>query len=154
MSVDYSERRFTDTAIEPDSLDTEGSDHEAVPVAVDGQVAAIDRNIAELVWLTWRLGIETSNSCEDVYYDGSSQVLIAFPSTDDLAAWLSFVAPEDGVPGGLWDRATGSNLAPGSAPWEYDLTPKVWRRRVRLHVAVVFPLSDVPLLVERLKAAT
>lgn len=154
MSVDYTVRRFTDAEIEPGSLDYGSGEHETVPVAVlRGRVAAVDRALAPLVWLTWLLDIDTTEACEDVYHDGSRVALVGFPSTDDLAGWLSFAVPEDGVPGGLWDRATGSNLAPASEPWEYDLWPKVSGGEVRMPVGVVLPVSDVPALVENLAAA-
>jgi len=129
--------------------------HAGVVVAANGQIAWIDRKIAPLVYLLWHNGVQTTESCQDVYGNPGEPAtsLLGFASTQDLELFLEIVAPEDGEPGGLWDRATGCNVDTTAAGmWEYGLFPHIEGRDVYLYCSACFPLSDAHVLQARLQA--
>lgn len=78
--VDFEDERFVD----PEYLSehrartlwpTAGNnEHPALMVATHGQRAAIDRELAELVYLTWRWGIQTGQSCRG--YEGEDSYIV------------------------------------------------------------------------------
>jgi hypothetical protein len=160
--VNWSFERFVDPEYLEDfrnrKLPVDGfvGEHEGVVVATSGCVAWIDRDIAELIYWMWRTGIVTDESCQDVYEaPADPYVIVGFERPDDATKFLSIVAPQDDKPDGLWDRATGCNLSPWSpSGWEWSCFAKVWEREALFQVGVTFPASDVPVLVDRLKAMT
>jgi hypothetical protein len=122
-------------------------------VAACGQAAWVDRQIAELVYWMWRAGVRTTNSCQDFLDDpGDQRIFLAFEHPDDLCLFLSLVAPQDGQPGGLWDRASGCNLtADENGMWDYEAGPDIRGRKVTLQLSAIIPNSDGPELIRRLR---
>lgn len=157
MPINWSDNRFIDADVELDdddraTMEACAGEHPTVPVAVwstERMAAAIDVDVAEMVYLLWKNGITTESACQDS--GPNHDAIVDFRSVDDLAAFLTIVAPEDGTPGGIWDRATGSNLDTSSAMWGYLFFPRVTGRRPEFPVAVLFPRADIPELVERLR---
>lgn len=157
--IDFADERF----IDPDCLEAHrkrklpidpfSGEHPGLVVATCGQAAWIDREIAELLYLMWRTGVRTGNSCQDFLDDPSDQrIFLAFEHPDDLCLFLSLVAPEDGEPGGLWDRACGRNLtADENGLWDYEVGPQIRGRKVTLQTSAIIPQSDSPELVRRLR---
>ena len=165
MRIDWTDDRYVDeehrAAFEAGTLDVGQpfGDHNGKVVAVGDQVAWIDEGLAELVYLIWRAGVQTDESCQDMLDDGTV-ALLGFPDADDLRSFLRLAVPYDEEPGGLYDRASGCNLAPDAEGcWEYSCFPKHLRWYdldegvgYRLPMAVIFPTSDIPALVENLRA--
>ncbi len=157
--IDFADERF----IDPDCLqahrerqlpvDPFSGEHPGLVVATCGQAAWVDREIAELVYWMWRTGVRTANSCQDFLDDPADQrIFLAFEHPDDLCLFLSLVAPEDGEPGGLWDRACGRNLTSDeNGLWDYEGGPVIRGRKVTLHMCAIIPQSDGPELVRRLR---
>jgi hypothetical protein len=132
------------------NVPTGGSEHGAVLVGVGSDVAWIDLPVAPLIHSMWRAGIYTENSCGDIGGDGRL-AFVAFDESCDADLFLRLVtALDEDEPGGIWDRATGSNLDTTADAWEWTTFPKVIGGRVWWQLSVVFPVSDVPHLVGRL----
>jgi len=165
MRIDWTDDRYVDeehrAAFEAGTLDVGQlfGDHNGKVVAVGDQVAWIDEGLAELVYLIWRAGVQTDESCQDLGADGAV-ALLGFPDADELRSFLRLAVPYDEAPGGLYDRASGCNLAPDAEGcWEYSCFQKHLRWYdpdegvgYRLPMAVIFPTSDIPALVENLRA--
>lgn len=135
-------------------IDGPFGEHLGVVVATSTDVNWIDAGIAELVFCMWKAGIRTTESCQDLYYDGT-KAFLGFATPQDLTLFLGLVVPEDGIAGGLWDRATGCNVATGTPDakmWKYDLMPHITGRRVDLATYVEFPVTDIAEVTRRIKA--
>jgi hypothetical protein len=157
--IDFADERFIDSDyLEAHRrrelpIDPFSGEHPGIVVATCGQAAWVDGEIAELVYWMWRVGVRTTNSCQDFLDDPADQrIFLAFEHPDDLCLFLSLVAPQDDEPGGLWDRASGFNLAEDdNGRWDYEAGPVIRGRKVALHLSAVLPHSDGPELVSRLR---
>lgn len=136
--------------------------HKTVQVRVGNYEAAIDEKIAPLIREIWMVGIETINSCEA---NRPGVVWIQFASSDGGAVFLDIVASyTDGDESDfLYDRI----LQRGSNNWEYTLHPNDYSldewldddvvdeshsgvSNFGFSVSIRFPITDLPILVERL----
>jgi hypothetical protein len=147
------------------------TEHSTVVVSVGDQVANIDEEIAPLIEEIWKTGIETTNSCQE---NRPGIAWIGFLTALDAADFLDAVAGEysDEI-GSLynrirkeWDEGDGETIG----WWEYDARP--WDASVNqwkvseaeideapvdspefvFAVSVRFPKSDMPYLIERMRA--
>lgn len=131
------------------------AEHPGVVVATYGDAAWIDRDLAELVYLLWRVGVRTDESCQDVYDTPDTPwAVLGFEAARDARQFLDLAVPVDNEPGGLCDRATGSNVQPeNSSTWSWSLFPHVGDDfRYHFGPGVVFPMADVLALTANLRA--
>lgn len=97
-SIDFTDTRFVDPGFAylatPEHLRKFHPDdgHRAVPVAVDGRAAPIDEMIAELVYLAWKLGLDTRGSCQEQSWGaGGLSACIAFMDMDDCQRFVGLL---------------------------------------------------------------
>jgi len=157
--IDFADERFVD----PGYLDAHrrrelpidpfSGEHPGIVVAACGQAAWVDREVAKLVYWTWRAGVRTTEACQAFLDDpGDRRIFLAFEHPDDLCLFLSLAVPQDDEPGGLRDRASGCNLAQDdNGMWDYETVPSIRGRKVTLQVSAVIPCADGPELVQRLR---
>ncbi len=144
--------------------------HKTVRVQVGSFEADIDEEIAPLIEEIWRADLYTINSCQE---NRPGIMWIQFMSADEAAAFLDIVAGSysyelDSLYNRIrlmWDTDTG----PVEGSWEYAISPfdiAVDDRIVDeyideeptgppqfvFNVSIRFPRSDVPILVQRLRA--
>jgi hypothetical protein len=157
MRIDWADARFVDPAqldafrAQTLPIDHLCGDHDGKIVAVGWRVAWIDEDLAEMIWLAWKLGVVTESSCQDIFEDGRAADL-GFPDPEQLRRFLELAVPLSDEPGGLYDRATGCNIDPdANGMWEYSLFPHLSERGCELAVSVLFPRSDIAALTTNLR---
>jgi hypothetical protein len=145
--------------------------HETKLVEFGDQRAEIDVDIADLVLNLWKLGLRTSNSCQDSVPKGF--VWISFCSSDDAEQFLNLVAEYDEEPGSVYDRMTRAGGDTTDLDWRFDtdltdfgvdmeypdddtFEPKfTGEHDMRFSTSVRFPRSDLHFVKNRiLKAVT
>lgn len=138
-------------------IDPHDSDHSGIVVAANGRSAWVDDEIAELVYLMWRHDVTTDDSCQDIFGDApfgeEPWVLLGFPDVEHLRHFIHVTVPvNDTRPGGVADRAAGGPLDPENPyVWRYQIGVYRSVTRALLPATVVFPASDVPVLVDHLR---
>src|SRR6266478_2607913 len=94
-------------------------EHETKLVKYRDEQAYIDVEIAELVLNLWKLGLTTTNSCQDNVPKGF--VWIEFFSSHDAEMFLNYVAEYSEEPGSVYDRMTRAWGDKTSRDWKYSL---------------------------------
>lgn len=137
--------------------------HKTVHVRVGNHEAAIDEKIAPLIREIWTAGIETVNSCED---NKPGIVWVQFASSEGCAVFLDIISRYTDCDESefLYRRV----LQRESRNWEYALHPNDYSldewlddddvvneshsgvSNFGFSVSVRFPVTDLPILVERL----
>jgi hypothetical protein len=94
------------------------SEHETKLIKFEDQQAEIDVDIADLVLNLWKLGLRTSNSCQDGVPKGFAW--IEFCSAWDAEMFLNLVAEYSEEPGSVYDRMTRAWGDETPLDWRYD----------------------------------
>ncbi len=137
--------------------------HRTVQVRVGNNEAAIDEKIAPLIREMWKAGIETLNSCEE---NQPGIIWVQIASSEGCALFLDIISryADSDESEFLYRRV----LQRKSRNWEYALHPKDYSLDEWLDddvvneshsgvpdfgfsVSVRFPVTDLPILVERLR---
>ena len=145
--------------------------HKMVRVQVGSREADIDEEIAPLIEEIWRADLGTVNSCQD---NPPGIVWIEFEIAFQAAEFLDIVAGPyseefDSLYNRIrlmWERTTG----PVEGAWQYDIRPSdmsvdmcvvddeyieekpTGPPEFVFEVSIRFPRSDLPILLERLRA--
>jgi hypothetical protein len=143
--------------------------HEAKLIKFGDQEAEIDEEIADLVLNFWKLGLRTSNSCQDNVPKGF--VWIEFCSVCDAEVFLSLVAEYSEEYGSVYDRMTRAWGDRTALDWQYntDLTdfgvdleypnddefvPRfTGKHDLRFSMSVRFPRQDLEFVKKRISTA-
>jgi hypothetical protein len=129
--------------------------HKQVRVQVGNWCADVDEGIAPLIEQIWLANIDTALSCQE---NQPGIVWIFFPSPTDARRFLSIVALYDWDADSIYQRVLGTD--DHSIPdWSFDLVVDdllddqypLRRRRWSFSVSIRFPITDIPLLMARLK---
>jgi hypothetical protein len=132
--------------------------HKAVIVEVGSCREEIDEALAPLITAIWKCGIGTMMSCEEV---DPGIAWIEFDSIEDLRGFVNLVADYEDGADTLYNRINNQLAGDLSAPpWEYQLHLRdlnacasyMGPTYVEFSVGVYFPVSDIPVIVERLQA--
>jgi hypothetical protein len=141
--------------------------HKTIVVKHNGRRAKIDRGIAPLVLETWKAGIDTRHSCEDVGATSGDEKLkgwvsLGFSSSEDASNWFTTAVPshkKGGTSG--YNRATGCHGVHESVIWKWDVgifdASYDWQSDVThdapyldFNVSVMFPPDDLPGIMQKL----
>jgi hypothetical protein len=133
--------------------------HKKVKVKAYGQEHYVDERLVPLAMELWRCGIEVLGFT----VDGNDGVYLDF--AEEPRTFLNLVAVYDDRPGSLYQRVRGApgvedcwiywiDLFDGSTLYDCEgvTVPAGRPTDFSLVLVIAFPLSDVPLLVERLSS--
>lgn len=77
--------------------------HEGIELEYKDRKITIDTKIANLIWLIWRKGIETIDSCEGYNHNcDTTDAYIVFKSKDDLDNFIKIISTDDSKNGRLY----------------------------------------------------
>jgi hypothetical protein len=152
-------------------------EHKQVPIAWEGRYAEVDEDLAPLILSLWKVGIDTSNSCQENLHDFA---WVEFPTMVDAMKFVDLVAvfPDEGEvytlsdhlfvgDASLWELSLGSFTGcGGDRHRQYGVNvhnrgveEEVVRTCVgpsdfEFPVPIHFRREDLPLILERLQAGT
>jgi len=135
--------------------------HPTVTVEVGDRCEEIDVEIAPLIELLWWMDIETMMSCQET---DPGMAWIEFDSVDDLLRFLNLIIWYEPEPDSLyarvnWQRFSGNE--PGTWEYQFNLMDVLEDDEEQTvegtacftpTIGVYFPKSDIPELINRLKA--
>ena len=119
----------------------------------------IDEALAPLIAAIWKAQIETVMSCQET---SPGIAWIEFASVDDLSTFVNIVAHYEAGADTLYNRINYQLTGEMSAPeWEYQLNPMDLNEcdfyqgatDIEFSIGVYFPVSDTPVILERLSEA-
>jgi hypothetical protein len=135
--------------------------HKEVKVKAYGQEDYVDERLVSLAKGLWRCGIDVAG----FFANDTGWACLDFDDSADAVEFMNLVAVYDDEPGSLYRRMGGEPDTPGGwdywvKPWEDSMPDGCGGTMVTaggpiefsLISCVSFPLSDVPLLVQRLSA--
>ena len=156
------------------------TEHKQVKIEWQDMTTEVDESIAPLILALWQAGIDTYNSCQEnkpgvAWVEFAStqdaceflNLVAIYPIKDDLHIVNDRMFVGD-VP--FWETLYGRATGCGSeGDWEYDVYPidygveeeeindeivttKVGPSDFEFAVSIRFPISDIPRILERLKA--
>lgn len=142
--------------------------HPQVRIQFGSCIAYVDKELAALILECWKAQIDTMSSCQE---QEPGFAYLSFCSVADASHFVNLVAPheeerwEAGDFDTVWNRATAEGSVEGSWEWrthlvdlsneldeEADEVVVTGPMRAHFELGVLFPRSDIPLLVERLQA--
>ncbi|NQT40161.1 MAG: hypothetical protein HQ581_21900 [Planctomycetes bacterium] len=137
------------------------SKHTTVVVQLDDWKEEIDEVLAPLIQEIWMAGISTVMSCQEVEPEVA---WIEFPSIEELFRFLNLITRYEPGVDTLYNRILHQLTGPMSAPaWEYQLNlMDIFEGQEEQIIdglacfdamaGVYFPTSDIPVLLQRLRA--
>lgn len=132
--------------------------HKQVSIRVGHRWGDVDEQIAPLIEQIWLANIDTELSCEENW---PGIAWIFFPSPRDAQKFLNIVAPFDLDEASVYQRVRqcGNYDYDPAQAWSVDvvltdeLEDELYQRRQRwtIGISIRFPISDMPVLMARLK---
>lgn len=133
--------------------------HKTVTVEIGDCREEIDEVLAPLIAAIWQAGIKTIMCCQET---DPEIAWIEFDSVGDLEGFLNIVARYEVGVDNLYNRINHELTGEMSAPaWEYQLNPLDLNQcnsyqgatEIDFTVGVYFPISDIPVILDRLTKA-
>jgi hypothetical protein len=133
--------------------------HPQVRVRANGMDARVDAGIADLIRECWRADVDTYMSCENQGKRDGSPCDVAWLQLHgaDAERLIGIVGASDLLDGDdrqgeLFSRIHGTLGAERETHWSYGAAWHHIAGQPRVFVSIRFPVTDMPLIVERLRA--